>query len=460
MAYPIIITRQPRHLVTPPTPSMMSKKHSKQTEKQLIEIVNSNNNLNRCGECSSDYPTWASWNLGILLCGKCANCHKKVLSTGGPNDQPISKVKSLTLEVWTDSQIDSLRSIGNRAARQKWNPKKEPFPYDDGDDAPIEAYLRDKYIFGKFRYEPITPADYNGDHGWLTPNSGRSRHSLVLTRKNRSRSNSKPMSRLSHRKLTSFELSQYPSQARDILSLGFTDKDAVVESLILSKGNINEALDILNFDAQINPDLAECPPDLPRRPPTATSAPSEPTPPTTASTGAAGPEWWTGAQATGAAVMQAPQIYQYTDPTTGQISYIDANGQQYIDPSNPQHQSLMMQPTNPQLLARQQTNQNILSLYNQPANASSQAQPQQTAQQGMDQQMQQMMMQQQQQQQLQQQQQQQQMAQQMGSYQQNVALGVQAQNPYYTGQGGYAAVPGYAAAQPAQPYGSTQQYWG
>lgn len=449
---------------------MMSKKHSKQTEKQLIEIVNSNANLNRCGECSSDYPTWASWNLGILLCGKCANCHKKVLSSGGPHDEPISRVKSLTLEVWTDSQIESLRSIGNRSARLKWNPKKIPFPYDDGDDAPIEAYLRDKYIHGKFRYEPITDADYNGEYGFLSPNSGRSRHSLVLTRKNRSRSNSKPLPRLSHRKLTSFELSQYASQARDILSLGFSDRDAVVESLILSKGNINDALDILNFDTQINPDLAECPPDLPRRPPTATSTASASTPsaaaPTSATTSTNTQEWWTAGQATGVAatVMQAPQIYQYTDPTTGQVSYIDSNGQQYIDPSNPQHQAMMMPPANPQLLARQQTNQNILSLYNQSTKTSSQPSVQQQAtQQGMDQEMQQMQQIQQMQQMMQQQQQQQQQqsTQHMGSYQPNVA---QAQNPYYTGQVGYTVPSGYIVGvqptQPGQPYGSTQQYWG
>lgn len=414
----------------------MSKKHSKQTEKQLIEIINSNSNLNRCGECGSDYPTWASWNLGILLCGKCANCHKKVLSTGGPRGEPISKVKSLTLEVWSDSQIEKLRSIGNRSARQKWNPKKVPFPYnDDGDDGPIEAYLREKYILGNFRYDSISGDDTSDSR----------------------RSSSKPLPRLSHRKLTSYELSQYISQAGEILSLGYRDRDAVVESLILSKGNLDYALDILAQDAKINPRLDETPPDLPRRPPP--SAKSDATAPLQATTSTApstanSAEWWSGSQQTGAAfnagvgiAVQSPQIYQYTDPVSGQVSYIDSNGQQYLDPSNPHHQTMMMQATNPQLLARQQTNQNILSLYNQPtAQLTTQQMAQSNAQMHAMQpnftQGQQPLM-----------QFQPQMTTQMGMMQNSQAA--TAQNPYYTGQVNFQPQ-GYVPS--AQQSGGQQQF--
>ena len=85
----------------------------------------------------------------------------------------------------------------------------------------------------------------------------------------------------------------------------------------------------------------------------------------------------TGAQTTG-----MPQIYQYTDPVTGQISYIDSNGQEYLDPNNPQHQNQLMQMSNPQLIAQQTNKQNILS-YNQPTGQAftQQQQPQQQQQQ-------------------------------------------------------------------------------
>lgn len=356
----------------------MLKRHSKNTEKQLIAIINDSNNLNKCGECGSDYPTWALWNLGMLLCGKCANCHKKVLSSGGRRGEPISRVKSLTLDVWSDSQIDSLRRKGNRAAQKEWNPKRVPFPYDDADEIHIDTYLRKKYVLGEFRYDDICSDKYAADD--------RRSASAMATKNSRSRSSSRSLPHLSHRKLTSYELSKYSSQARNIASLGYDDRDAVVESLILSKGDINTALDILNFDAQVNPTLGERPPELPSRPP-GSAASSASGPIDSISSATNGGEWWGTAQATGSTGVitpfgnpvesKPPQIYQYTDPTTGQVSYVDSSGQQYLDPSNPQHQVLMMQTTTPQALGRQQTNQNILSLYNQPALTMNQPQQQQ-----------------------------------------------------------------------------------
>lgn len=350
----------------------MSRRHDKQAEKQLIDIVNSRNNQNKCGECGSDYPTWASWNLGILLCGRCANIHKKVLQTNGPRGGPISKVKSLTLESWTADQIESLRRIGNKKAKQRWNPKRVPFPHDDDDDFPAEQYMKDKYILQKFRYEvgDMEDADdkfsrYSNDSGALTP-AGRSRLSTVT---NRLRANSRQIPRLLHRKLTQYEQTQYPTQLHKMATFGFTDREAVLESLILSSGDIEFALDILEHDSKINPTQAELPPDLPKRPSNAnvSMAPAAVAPSTA-------PEWWNsqpGSQIssqnqTGSQVGDQPQIYQYTDPITGQVSYIDSNGQQYLDPNNPQHQQLLFQQTNPQLIAQQTNKQNILSLYNQP----------------------------------------------------------------------------------------------
>lgn len=358
----------------------MSKKHIKQTEKQLIEIINSRNNANKCGECGSDYPTWASWNLGILLCGRCASLHKKVLNVDGPRGGPISKVKSLTLETWSDDQLEALRRIGNRKAKQRWNPKRIPFPQDDDDTSAIEEYLRDKYINCRFRDD--TDDFHNGDDkfsrysnesGALTPAGRRSRLSTVNS-VGRLRAGSRQVPRLLHRELTTYEQTQFQSQVHKITMFGYSDRDAVLESLILSSGDIDFALDILDYDSKINPSQTELPPDLPKRP--SMSAPAS----TQAATTAAqvSPDWWTGATSQQQQPLAAqtqpvtpvgqPQIYQYTDPVTGQISYIDSNGQQYLDPNNAQHQQILMQQTNPQLYAQQTNKQNILSLYNQPDN--------------------------------------------------------------------------------------------
>lgn len=349
----------------------MFRKHSKQVEKQLIDIVNSRNNCNKCGECGADYPTWASWNLGILLCGRCANIHKKVLSRGGPRGGPISKVKSLTLENWTDEQVDSLRRIGNKKAKRRWNPKLVRFPHtDDDDEGPIERFIIDKYVEGRFRDGAIDSDDYedrmsrfSDDSGTLTPVARSSRlGSSVGFTGNRSRANSRQVPRLTHRKLTTFEQTQYQLQVAKIMGFGYKNRDAVLESLTLSNGDIDFALDILANDAKINPLLSELPPELPKRPSTVSTQSSAQGTTLPTSAGSSN-DWWTGSTS---AVAEQPQIYQYTDPVTGQVSYVDSNGQQYLDTNNPQHQQLLMQNT--QMLTQQATKQNVLSLYNQPNN--------------------------------------------------------------------------------------------
>lgn len=369
---------------TPWRKRAMFKKREKEASRQLIDLVNNRNNLNRCGECGAEYPTWASWNLGILLCGRCANVHKKVLSVDGPLGRPISRVKSLTLEQWTDEQIDHLRRIGNRKARNKWNPKRVPFPHaDDDEEGPVEGYLRDKYIYGRFRDDNIENGDYDDrsarysdGSGHLTPLGRRSRLSTINSRRSAS---TRPIPRLSHRKLTSYEQSLYPGQLRQLLTFGYSDRDLALESLILANGDIETALDILENDSKVNPTQSEIPPDLPRRPRPSTAISSvgtsngtstAPSSQPASSTGTA--EWWNNQSVLAPLLTQQtmqpqqPQIYRYTDPVTGQLSYIDEAGNQYLDPNNPQHQQLLMQQTNPRLAAHQTAKQNIMSLYSNP----------------------------------------------------------------------------------------------
>jgi stromal membrane-associated protein len=43
-------------------------------------------------------PRWASWNLGIFLCIRCAGIHRNL-------GVHISKVKSVNLDSWTPEQV-------------------------------------------------------------------------------------------------------------------------------------------------------------------------------------------------------------------------------------------------------------------------------------------------------------------------------------------------------------------
>ncbi|GME77835.1 unnamed protein product [Ambrosiozyma monospora] len=125
-------------------------------ERRLLHMLNSPNNNNKCGECKAVYPTWASWNLGVFLCGRCASAHRTL-------GDDVSRVKSLSMENWSSYELAAMESMGNKENQRLWNNKKAPFPYDDDDKSQIEMFLRDKYINGKFRTTEIIEEDYNLD---------------------------------------------------------------------------------------------------------------------------------------------------------------------------------------------------------------------------------------------------------------------------------------------------------
>ena len=50
-------------------------------------------------------PRWASWNLGIFLCIRCAGIHRNL-------GVHISKVKSVNLDSWTAEQVAVSKVMG------------------------------------------------------------------------------------------------------------------------------------------------------------------------------------------------------------------------------------------------------------------------------------------------------------------------------------------------------------
>lgn len=55
-------------------------------------------------------PEWASYNIGIFVCTRCAGVHRSM-------GAHISKVKHLKLDRWEDSQVNRIREVGNALAR-------------------------------------------------------------------------------------------------------------------------------------------------------------------------------------------------------------------------------------------------------------------------------------------------------------------------------------------------------
>ncbi|KAI6252838.1 hypothetical protein MCOR19_010582 [Pyricularia oryzae] len=119
-----------------------SKRQAARNEKVLQELVQGVPGNNLCADCHSRNPAWASWSLGVFLCMRCAAIHRKL-------GTHISKVKSLSMDSWSNEQVDNMRKVGNATSNKIYNPqnKKPPVPIDaDEANSAMERFIRQKYM--------------------------------------------------------------------------------------------------------------------------------------------------------------------------------------------------------------------------------------------------------------------------------------------------------------------------
>ncbi|XP_061838441.1 stromal membrane-associated protein 2 isoform X1 [Nerophis lumbriciformis] len=96
-----------------------------------------------CADCESKGPRWASWNLGIFICIRCAGIHRNL-------GVHISKVKSVNLDQWTQEQVQCVQEMGNAKAKRLYEAfLPECFQRPETDQS-AEAFIRDKYDKKKY----------------------------------------------------------------------------------------------------------------------------------------------------------------------------------------------------------------------------------------------------------------------------------------------------------------------
>uniref|UniRef100_A0A3B3WL02 Arf-GAP domain-containing protein n=1 Tax=Poecilia mexicana TaxID=48701 RepID=A0A3B3WL02_9TELE len=96
-----------------------------------------------CADCEAKGPRWASWNLGVFICIRCAGIHRNL-------GVHISRVKSVNLDQWTSEQIQSIQEMGNTKARQLYEANlPDSFRRPQTDQA-VEFFIRDKYEKKKY----------------------------------------------------------------------------------------------------------------------------------------------------------------------------------------------------------------------------------------------------------------------------------------------------------------------
>lgn len=126
--------------------SRLEKERSKQIQEKcqnlLIQMLRDEDNK-YCVDCDAKGPRWASWNLGIFLCIRCAGIHRNL-------GVHISKVKSVNLDTWTPEQVVSLQQMGNSCARAVYEANLPDSFRRPQTVSSLESFIRAKYEQKKF----------------------------------------------------------------------------------------------------------------------------------------------------------------------------------------------------------------------------------------------------------------------------------------------------------------------
>lgn len=104
----------------------------------LVEDLLRDEDNKYCVECDAKGPRWASWNIGVFLCIRCAGIHRNL-------GVHISKVKSVNLDAWTPQHVAYVQRMGNRRAREIYEANLPDDFRRPQTDTALESFIRAKY---------------------------------------------------------------------------------------------------------------------------------------------------------------------------------------------------------------------------------------------------------------------------------------------------------------------------
>ncbi|OMP06037.1 C2 calcium-dependent membrane targeting [Corchorus capsularis] len=100
-----------------------------------------------CADCGAPDPKWASTNIGVFLCLKCCGVHRSL-------GTHISKVLSVTLDEWSDDEIDAMIEVGGNASAnaiyEAYIPENYSKPGPDSSHDERRRFIRSKYELQEF----------------------------------------------------------------------------------------------------------------------------------------------------------------------------------------------------------------------------------------------------------------------------------------------------------------------
>ncbi|XP_020588600.1 ADP-ribosylation factor GTPase-activating protein AGD12-like isoform X2 [Phalaenopsis equestris] len=122
------------------------EKTSSGNKKQLKELLHKSDNR-ICADCSAPDPKWASVNIGVFVCVQCCGVHRSL-------GTHISKVLSVTLDEWSDEEIQSVIEVGGNSYAnsiyEAFLPQNFLKPTTDSSYEERAKFIRSKYEFQDF----------------------------------------------------------------------------------------------------------------------------------------------------------------------------------------------------------------------------------------------------------------------------------------------------------------------
>ncbi|CAL1547627.1 unnamed protein product [Lymnaea stagnalis] len=143
--------------------SFKEKERSKELQEKFQAILSGllkDEDNKYCVDCDAKGPRWASWNLGIFLCIRCAGIHRNL-------GVHISKVKSVNLDTWTPEQVSMMQEMGNSRARAVYEANIPDGFRRPQTDSALEAFIRSKYEQKKYIAQEWVPPQPRVPKEWL-----------------------------------------------------------------------------------------------------------------------------------------------------------------------------------------------------------------------------------------------------------------------------------------------------
>ncbi|XP_022540430.2 stromal membrane-associated protein 1 isoform X2 [Astyanax mexicanus] len=184
-----------------------------------------------CADCEAKGPRWASWNLGVFICIRCAGIHRNL-------GVHISRVKSVNLDQWTPEQIQSVQSMGNTKARQLYEAHlPDNFRRPQTDQA-VEFFIRDKYEKKKYYDKNAVNDSFKSSDAALPSASSPS-------------SQAAEKNKLEEREKQKEEKKREKETDKGIKPSAFDKKreDLQIDSRASPKKSVEPAIDLLGLDA-------------------------------------------------------------------------------------------------------------------------------------------------------------------------------------------------------------------